>query len=107
MAVISAPSPSRSELAPYGLSSQTSVSGKIVEIDATIAGNMAFRVYLDGLPKFCGTDSAWGYIDTTDGNYQGYVSLLTSAFMSDRIVTIYSQADARGLCQIYYVVLRA
>lgn len=92
---------------PESLAALASASGKIMQIDATTAGNRAFRVYLENEPPMCGNANSWAYVDTDDANYQGFVATLTSAFMGGKTVRIYAEPDTRGHCQIYYVLVTA
>lgn len=80
-------------------------SGKITGVDVVTDGqNYGFRIYMDGKPM-CGTSAGWAYVNRVEDNYNAMVSLLTSAYLSDRLVTIY--ADKNGpYCAIGYAAFR-
>lgn len=80
------------------------LSGYISHIDVSGSDSHDFRVRLQGLPNICGTAN-WGYLDEHDDNYQAYVSVLLSAFTTDRKVVIYSNLDTSGYCKIGYVIM--
>jgi hypothetical protein len=79
------------------------VTGAVSKLDMTEATNLAFRVYLSGSPAMCGNANTWAYVEVSDTNYQGYVSFVMSAWMANKTLTIYSNRDASGYCQIIYI----
>lgn len=82
------------------------VTGKIVTIDVTNAGNFAFRVYLQGNPAICSTHT-WAYLDDTNANYKVYVSALLMAKATGSNVTLYTNIDSGyGFCRIGYIVVQ-
>lgn len=78
--------------------------GKITGLDVTNAQNFGFRVYMDGTPM-CGTTESWAYINKDWDNYQAMVSLLTSAYLAGKTVTIYTNKVGQN-CEIGYVAMR-
>lgn len=78
--------------------------GKITGLDVTNAQNFGFRVYMDGTPM-CGTAEGWAYINKDWDNYQAMVSLITSAYLSGKNVTIYTNKVGQ-YCEIGYLAMR-
>lgn len=78
------------------------ISGKIGRIDVTDPGNFSFRVILVGEPTMCTGGYNFAYLNTVDGNYDGYVSMLTSAFLAGKTVTVFSNLQS-GHCHIGYI----
>lgn len=84
------------------------ISGKIDDIHITGGGNYDLRVLLEGRPKLCGNTMDWAYINESDANYQSYLSVILSAKMSDRIVTLHTtreQTSGNGYCKIGYLIV--
>lgn len=85
------------------------VNGKIGGIDATGGNNYDFRVYAGGLTaNACGSGTAsWSFLNQTDSNYQVYVSLLTTAYVTNKNVILYLTRDGPNgvYCRIGYVVV--
>lgn len=82
------------------------VIGYILHIDVTGGSNYGFRVRLQGSSAVCNSKD-WGYLNAQDDNYQAYVSVLLSAFIAERSVEIFSNADSSGMCRIGYVVMKS
>lgn len=80
-------------------------SGKVSGIDVATEGqNFGFRVYLDGTPM-CGTTEAWAFVNKDANNYDAIVSVITSAYLAGKSVTLFTN-QAGAYCQIGYVTLR-
>ena len=77
-------------------------SGKIVGIEATHAENFAFRIHLAGVNNMCGTQQGWAYINQSDSNYEVITSLLMSAWLSDKPVSLYT-TNVNGYCLIGHI----
>jgi hypothetical protein len=80
-------------------------TGKIVQIHVGNAGNLPFRVYLEGAPILCQGGIAEGYIDDADGNYKVFVATLLMAKATGSRVTLYADLGAFNRCRIGYVVM--
>lgn len=81
-------------------------TGKILQLDVSNAGNLPFRVLLEGTPVLCAGGVAEGYLDDTDGNYKTYVAALMMAKATGATVTLYANLGLFSRCRIGYVVLR-
>lgn len=79
------------------------ITGKIETIHVTGGGNYGFRVTLRGSPAACGNANGWSYLNDTDSNYKVYVAVLLLAKAQQSSVTIYSNKDASGYCNIGYI----
>jgi hypothetical protein len=82
-------------------------SGKIYSIDVVADGeNRGFRVYLESGSVMCtGSTETWGYINRSFSNYEAMVSILTSAYLSEQSVTLYTNLDSYGYCAIGYIAV--
>lgn len=80
------------------------VKGLINSIDVTDADNYGFRITLTQGEKFCGT-TTWAFINKSDSNYETYVSVLLTAKMSGKAVTIFTTQQSGGFCKIGYITL--
>lgn len=80
-------------------------TGKVSGIDVVTEGqNFGFRVYMDGAPM-CGTSEAWAFVNRDADNYDAIVSVITSAYLSGKVVTLLTNQS--GIyCRIGYVQLR-
>ena len=78
------------------------ITGKILRLDVTDPGNFSFRVILVGEPSMCSGGDNFAWLYTVDGNYDGYVSTLTSAFLAGKTVTVFSNLQS-GHCHIGYI----
>lgn len=77
-------------------------TGKITGLDAVADGqNYGFRVYIDG-SAMCGTSENWAFINANASNYNAVVSLLTTAYLSNKTVIIYTNKNDI-YCEIGYV----
>ncbi len=65
-------------------------TGKISQLHVAQAGNLPFRVYLEGNPVLCMDGLAEGYLDDSDPNYKVYVSALIMAKVTGSTVTLYA-----------------
>ena len=79
-------------------------TGKITGIDVTGGQNFGFRVYLDGTPM-CGTTEVWAFANKDFDNYDALVSVITSAYLAGKTVTVLTNQDG-VYCRIGYVMLR-
>jgi hypothetical protein len=76
----------------------------ILKVDVALDGNnYGFRVYLSGAPKLCGNGNDWAYVNIDDSNYNTVVASLMSAHMAGRRVTLYTNRNSSGYCQIGYM----
>ena len=80
-------------------------TGKIVEFHVTGAGNLPFRVFLEGSPVLCSGGMSEGYLDDTDPNYKVYVATLLMAKASNSAVTLYADVGAYSRCRIGYIAV--
>lgn len=87
-------------------------TGKIAQIRGVgglggAPGNYDVRVYLDGQSMLCpgATDPSWGYINISDPNYKALLAMLLMAQASGKAVTLYTNKDATGYCQIGYIAV--
>ena len=94
-----------SGLAHFSASAQAAVTGKVVQVHATGAGNLPFRVFLENAPVLCTAGMAEGYLDDTDANYKVSVQTLLLAMTMGWPVTVYSTVGAHGRCKITYVIV--
>lgn len=80
--------------------------GKITGLDvSTDGGNYGVRVFMDGAPM-CGSGTVeWAYINKSADNYEVVVSLLASAYLSNKTVAIYTTARGQ-YCEIGYALFR-
>ena len=76
--------------------------GKILRIDVADTTE-GFRVILEGGPVLCNGIN-WAYVSRTQPAYQTYVSVLLAAQLAGKSVTVYSNKDANGYCQVGYVI---
>lgn len=81
-------------------------TGKIAQVHVTNAGNLPFRVYLEGSPVLCTGGLAEGYLDDTDANYKTYVATLLMAKATGASVTLYADVGQHSRCRIGYLVLQ-
>lgn len=86
-------------------------SGYIQSINVAGGENYGFRIKLTGYPKLCGGETGhdWAYLNESQSNYQTFVSVLLSAYMAGKKVTIYTNHESSsgsGYCRIGYVDMR-
>ena len=81
------------------------VPGTIQRIDVTGGTNLGFRVYLTGSPLMCLNGQTWVYINSTDSNYNAYVSTLQMAKTQRSQVTLYTNT-VNGFCQLGYIAVQ-
>lgn len=74
-------------------------SGTISTLFASGPYNYALRVQLNA-PETETCNYHFYYVNFSDGNYQVYVSLLTTAFAAGKTVALTSETDANGFCHI-------
>lgn len=83
------------------------VTANIVQLDVTDANNCGVRVYLDGAPTMCGTGSAvWAFLPAGFSNYAAAVSLMTSAWLAGKPVTLHTTRVGGAFCEIGYIMAR-
>jgi hypothetical protein len=80
-------------------------TGNILQVDVSQAGNLPFRVYLQGFPQLCGNGTAEGYLDDGDANYKVYVSALLMAKAMNSAVTLFANVGLYGRCRIGYIAV--
>ncbi|GLQ99124.1 hypothetical protein [Dyella mobilis] len=87
-------------------------TGKISQINGVgglggAPGNYDIRVYLAGQSTICpgAVDPTWGYINVSDPNYKGLLAMLLTAQASGKTVTLYTNKDSTGYCQIAYMAV--
>jgi len=79
--------------------------GKITEVDMTGGNNFDVRVTLAG-QSMCGDGTpTWAYLKHSYDNYQAIVSLVLTAWTTNKDVLIYTTKDGLGYCEIGYVVV--
>jgi len=80
--------------------------GKIKSVSVTGGNNYGFRVSLEGSPTLCGNQNTWAYINESDSNYQAYVTVLMSAYLASKYITIFTNIETnsgQGYCHIGYI----
>ena len=87
------------------------VSGTIMRIDSLPNnGNFDLRIYLTDMPTICSApgiiDSSWGYMNSSDPNYKGVMSVLLTAYAMGKSVTLYTTKGSGGYCQIGCVAMQ-
>ncbi|MGD1954577.1 MAG: hypothetical protein ACFBZ9_04940 [Sphingomonadales bacterium] len=79
-------------------------SGTITDIQVTGATNFAFRVTLNSSStSYCGSGTQWAYVNKSHDNYEVFVSILTSAFMAAKPVTLYVTKDGTNNCALGHI----
>lgn len=81
-------------------------TGKISQLHVTGAGDLPFRVYLDGNPVLCTGGMSEDYLDDTDANYKTYVATLLMAKATGASVTLHADVGMYSRCRIGYVVMQ-
>ena len=81
-------------------------TAKIAQLHVTGAGNLPFRVYLEGAPVLCAGGMPEGYLDDTDPNYKTYVATLLMAKATGATVILHADVGQYSRCRIGYVVLQ-
>lgn len=81
-------------------------TGKIFQVHVSNAGNLPFRVFLEGTPILCAGGMAEGYLDDTDANYKTYVATLLMAKATGASVILYADVGSFSRCRIGYVVMQ-
>lgn len=75
-------------------------TGKIGSIFFSVPSNLPFRIYSDGTVPITGCRDSLAYADSSNPNYQVYVSSLTTAYAMGKTVTLTLSVDAQGFCVI-------
>ena len=81
-------------------SAYTYWQGKLATVWFSSPGNFAFRVYNDPATPLPGCTANFAYIETTNPNYQVYVSALMTAFTTGKTVHLTYTVDSQGFCSI-------
>ena len=81
-------------------------TGKVSQVHVANAGNLPFRVYLEGNPVLCTGGMAEGYLDDTDANYKTYVATLLMAKATGASVILHADVGLYSRCRIGYVVMQ-
>lgn len=81
-------------------------TGKISQAHVANAGNLPFRVYLEGAPVLCTGGMAEGCLDDTDANYKTYVATLLMAKATGASVILHADVGQHSRCRIGYVVMQ-
>ena len=79
-------------------------TGKVSSVEATNVENSGFRIHLAGVTDMCGGQTEWAYINQTHNNYEVITSLLISAWLSEKTVTLYT-SNVNGSCLIGHVTV--
>ena len=80
-------------------------TGTVTQMDVTDGENFGIRVYLSsGVPMCTGSQNYWGYLNSTDSNYNTYVAAIMTAKATGGRLTIYL-TNVNGFCHIGYVTL--
>lgn len=77
-------------------------SGKIGQVFTAAPGNYPYRVYLIG--GMVGCADGFGYLDTSDGNYQAHVADILSAFHAGKNVYLFTD-QVGAFCKINSVAV--
>lgn len=78
--------------------------GIIARIDLTNAGNMPFRITLQGAPTLCSNGIQSAYLDDTDANYKVHAGAMLLAKTTGSVVALYTEINAvSGFCRIGYI----
>jgi hypothetical protein len=87
------------------------IGGKIIRIDGVgggggAPGNFDARIYLENVSAACGSNTAsWAYINSNDANYKGLLAMLLMAQASGKSVTLHTNKDTQGYCQIGFLTI--
>jgi hypothetical protein len=73
-------------------------TGHINKIFTSLPNNYSFRVFFD--TEMSGCNSEFSYVNTSDPNYQVYVSTLLLAYSTGKSVTVITVLDSGGYCRI-------
>jgi hypothetical protein len=74
--------------------------GRVGQIFFSGTGNFAFRAYADAATPLTGCRDGFAYIETSQSNYQVYVSSITTAFTTGKTLHLTYSPDAQGYCVI-------
>ncbi|MFN7882153.1 MAG: hypothetical protein ACK5PF_03945 [bacterium] len=81
------------------------VEGQISEL-RLVSGPLSLRVVISGLPKMCGNEYDYAYLDESDQNYAAIVQALLSAQARKARVAVFSRQDSSRYCKIEMVTLK-
>lgn len=81
-------------------------NGKIGLIEVETGSAYSFRVWLDNDQALCGNTNKWAYVSYENPNYQAYVSVLLSAKIAEKQVTIFANRRSQDFCEIGHIQLR-
>jgi len=85
-------------MAIAGIASAGSYTGHLTSYFVSVPSNLPFRVYLDGQTPNCPANLF--YVDSSNPNYQAYVSGLLTAFSMQKTVIITYTVATSGYCSI-------
>jgi hypothetical protein len=84
-------------------------NGVIFGLDVAPGENYGIRISLKNLPKLCGNEHAWAYLNESDSNYKTFVSVLLAAKLADKPIAIFTSRETtsgNGYCHIGYIQLQ-
>jgi len=77
--------------------------GTVTQIDVTDGNNFGIRVYLSSGVYMCaGSTAYWGYLNSTDSNYNAYVATIMTAKATGARLTVWT-TNVNGYCHIGYL----
>ncbi len=80
-------------------------TGTVTQLDVTNGSNYGIRVFLSsGVPMCTGSTNYWGFLYSTDSNYNTYVAAIMMAKATGARLTLYLTNEG-GFCHIGYVTL--
>lgn len=79
-------------------------TGTVTQLDITDSGNFGLRVFLSSGVPMCGGSNYFGYLNSTDSNYNTYVSAIMLAKATGARLTLYL-TNVNGFCHIGYVTM--
>ncbi len=74
--------------------------GKAGQIFFSQPGNFPFRIYAASATPLTGCPGNFAYIETSNPNYQVYVSSMTTAFTTGKTLHLTYSTDSLGYCVI-------
>lgn len=78
--------------------------GRILSLEVSSGSNFAIRVHLDAAPM-CANGPSWAYMNRNWDNYDAAVALITSAYLANKSVIVYSR-NIGGNCEIGHLTFR-
>ncbi|GAA5785118.1 hypothetical protein [Chitiniphilus shinanonensis] len=90
----------------YSQAWDSAASGKISQIDATTSGGYEIRISLENQPNICPSPLAnFVYLKSTAANFKATYATLLTAFINEKPVSLYSNKDSAGACELIYVTM--